>query len=53
MTLQLPTLKKGETGEWQFVLGFGNSKEESVAAATQTLTTGYQKVNAKTLRRNS
>jgi glucoamylase len=46
MTLQLPTLKKGETGEWQFVLGFGNSKEESLAAATQTLTTGYKKVLA-------
>lgn len=46
MTLQLPTLKKGETGEWQFVLGFGNSKNESLAAATQTLTTGYEKVLA-------
>jgi len=46
MTLQLPTLKKGETREWQFVLGFGNSKAESLAAATQTLNTGYQKVLA-------
>lgn len=46
MTLQLPTLKKGETGEWQFVLGFGNSKDESLAAATQTLNTGYEKVLA-------
>jgi len=46
MTLQLPTLKKGETGEWQFVLGFGNSKEESLAASTQTLNTGAQKVLA-------
>lgn len=46
MTLQLPTLKKGETGEWQFVLGFGNSKDESLAAATQTLSTGYEKVLA-------
>lgn len=46
MTLQLPTLNKGETGEWQFVLGFGNSKEESTTAATQTLTTGYQQVLA-------
>lgn len=46
ITLQLPTLKKGETGEWQFVLGFGNSKEESLAASTQTLTTGYSKVLA-------
>ncbi len=46
ITLQLPTLKKGETGEWQFVLGFGNSKEESLAASTQTLNTGAQKVLA-------
>jgi glucoamylase len=47
MTLQLPTLKKGETGEWEFVLGFGNSKEESLAASTQTLKAGEQKVLAK------
>lgn len=46
MTLQLPTLKKGETGEWQFVLGFGNSKAESLAASTQTLNAGAQKVLA-------
>lgn len=46
MTLQLPSLKKGESAEWQFVLGFGNSKEESLAAANQTLTTGYAKVLA-------
>ncbi|WP_189414965.1 glucan 1,4-alpha-glucosidase [Cellvibrio zantedeschiae] len=46
MTLQLPTLKKGEAGEWQFVLGFGNSKDESLAAANQTLTTGHEKVLA-------
>ncbi len=44
MTLQLPSMKKGEIGEWQFVLGFGNSKEESLAAANQTLATGYAKV---------
>jgi len=46
MTLQLPTLNKGQSGEWQFVLGFGYSKEESLAAANQTLNTGYQKVLA-------
>jgi len=46
MTLQLPTLKNTETGEWQFTLGFGHSKEESVAAAMQTIATGYDKVLA-------
>lgn len=46
MTLQLPTLNKGQTGEWQFALGFGYSQEESLAAATQTLATGYQTVLA-------
>jgi glucoamylase len=46
ITLQLPSLKKGETKEWQFVLGFGNSKEESLAAGNQTLNTGYEKVLA-------
>ncbi len=47
MTLQLPTLKKGETGEWQFALGFGDSKTDSLAASTQTLGAGYSKVLAK------
>ena len=47
MTLQLPTLNKGQTGEWQFVLGFGYSKEESLSAATQTLNVGYAAVLAK------
>lgn len=46
ITLELPALKKGETKEWQFVLGFGNSKEESLAASSQTLSTGYEKVLA-------
>jgi len=46
ITLELPALKKGETKEWQFVLGFGNSKEESLAASSQTLRTGYEKVLA-------
>lgn len=46
MTLQLPTFKNSETGEWQFTLGFGHSKEESLAAAAQTIATGYDKVLA-------
>lgn len=46
MTLQLPTVEKGKTGEWVFVMGFGNSKDESLAAASRTLDTGYTKVLA-------
>jgi glucoamylase len=46
MTLQLPTLNKGQTGEWVFVLGFGNSKDESQMAASKTLDTGYNTVLA-------
>ncbi|HWV14586.1 MAG TPA: glucan 1,4-alpha-glucosidase [Cellvibrio sp.] len=46
LTLALPTLNKGQSGEWLFTLGFGNSKEESLAAANQTLATGYNKVLA-------
>ncbi len=44
LTLQLPTLNNKQVGEWQFVFGFGNSKNESVNAATQTLKSGYTKV---------
>lgn len=46
MTLQLPTVEKGQTGEWVFVMGFGNSKDESLAAANKTLDTGYKQVLA-------
>ena len=46
MTLQFPSVKKDETKEWQVILGFGNSKEESFAASSLTLAAGYQKVLA-------
>lgn len=46
MTLQLPTLQNAQTGEWQFTMGFGYSKDESLASATQTLNAGYTKVLA-------
>lgn len=46
MTLQLPTVDKGQTGEWVFVLGFGNSKDDSLAAASRTLDSGYKQVLA-------
>jgi glucoamylase len=45
-TLQLPALKQGETAQWDFVLGFGKSSVESVAAADKTLATGYDKALA-------
>ncbi len=45
-TLQLPMVKNSTSAEWQFVLGFGNSKEESAKAAKQTLKTGYAAVLA-------
>lgn len=45
-TLQLPTMKKGATADWQFVLGFGANASESSTAAAQTLTKGYAKVLA-------
>jgi glucoamylase len=44
MTLELPIVNNKHSGEWQFVLGFGDSKSASLAAATQTLSSGYQKV---------
>lgn len=46
MTLQLPTVEKGQTGEWLFVMGFGNSKDESLKAASTTLDSGYNQVLA-------
>lgn len=45
-TLQLPTVKKGETAQWDVVLGFGKSEAESRAAADKTLAAGYDKVLA-------
>lgn len=45
-TLQLPAMKKGETAQWDFVLGFGKNSTESLAAAEQTLARGYDKVLA-------
>ena len=47
MTLQLASLKQGETAEFDVVLGFGKSADESRAAAEQTLTKGYDKVLAQ------
>ncbi len=40
-TLQLPTMKKGDSADWQFVLGFGANASESSTAAAQTLAKGY------------
>jgi glucoamylase len=45
-TLQLPVVKKGETAQWDFVLGFGKNENESLAAADKTLAAGYDKVLA-------
>ncbi len=45
-TLQLPAMKKGETAQWDFVLGFGKNATESLAAADKTLARGYDKVLA-------
>lgn len=45
-TLQLHSLKKAETAQWDLVLGFGKSPAESQAAAEQTLAKGYDKVLA-------
>ena len=46
MILQLPTLR-GESAEWQFVLGFGESPQQSAETARQTLDEGYAKVLAR------
>mgnify|MGYP002716997401 CR=1 FL=1 len=45
-TLQLPEVKKGESAQWDFVLGFGKNEAESIAAADKTLISGYDKVLA-------
>lgn len=45
-TLQLPAMKKGETAQWDFVLGFGKNSADSIAAADKTLARGYDKVLA-------
>ena len=45
-TLQLPAVKKGESAQWDFVLGFGKNENESIAAAEKTLASGYDKVLA-------
>jgi glucoamylase len=45
-TLQLPAVKKGESAQWDFVLGFGKNESESIAAAEKTLASGYDKVLA-------
>src|SRR5690554_1779220 len=46
ITLQLPDVNSGEA-QWQFVLGFGKSEQESLRAAEQTLSDGYTQVLAK------
>lgn len=46
MTLQMPTLNQDQTAQWDFVLGFGNSKEESQQTASETLAQGYDKTLA-------
>lgn len=45
-TLQLNSLKKDETAQWDLVLGFGKNPTESQAVAEQTLAKGYDKVLA-------
>lgn len=45
MLLQLPTLNH-TNAEWQFVLGFGQTPEQSQASAEQTLQAGYAQVLA-------
>ena len=45
-TLQLPAVKKAESAQWDFVLGFGKNESESIAAAEKTLASGYDKVLA-------
>jgi glucoamylase len=46
MLLQLPTLSQ-DHAEWQFVLGFGGTPQESAQVAKQTLEQGYTKVLAR------
>src|SRR5690606_1737800 len=46
ITLQLPTVNSTEA-QWQFVLGFGTSEQESLRAAQQTLSDGYAQVLAR------
>lgn len=45
-TLQFNSLKKDETAQWDFVLGFGKTLTESQLVAEQTLAKGYDKVLA-------
>lgn len=45
-TLQMPSVKNGETMQWDLVLGFGKNPTESTKAAEKTLATGYDKVLA-------
>lgn len=45
-TLQFNSLKKDETAQWDFVLGFGKTPAESQLVAEQTLAKGYDKVLA-------
>lgn len=46
ITLQLPTVNSAEA-QWQFVVGFGTSEQESSRFAEQTLNDGYAQVLAK------
>lgn len=46
MTLALPTLKKQQTGEWEFIFSFGHTKEESIINNQQTLAAGYENLLA-------
>ncbi len=45
-TLELKTLAAGETAEWDFVLGFGITPQQSTQIANESLTKGYDKLLA-------
>lgn len=45
-TLQLQTLKAGETAQWDLVLGFSDSATNSKKVAEKTLAKGYEKILA-------
>ena len=45
-TLELKTLAAGETAEWDFVLGFGKTPQQSLQTASESLAKGYDKLLA-------
>ena len=45
-TLELKTLAAGETAEWDFVLGFGKTPQQSTQIANESLAKGYDKLLA-------